>query len=62
MQELTTLVSEHDLAFHIIGVNECQLKLNKAPLNFIKIPGHNFEFTFTEFFFFFLIGIHSMQG
>ena len=53
MEEVTTLVSEHDLAFDIIEVNECQLKLNKAPLNFIKIPGHNFELTSTEFFFFF---------
>ena len=49
IEELTTLISEHDLAFDIIGISECRLKLNKAPLNSVQIPGYNFEFTPTEF-------------
>ena len=44
-EELTTLTSEHDLAFDIIGISEGRLKLNKTPLNSVQIPGSNFEFT-----------------
>ena len=46
--ELTTLISEHDLAFDITVISECRLKLNKAFLNSVKIPGYNFEFTPTK--------------
>ena len=47
IEELTTLVSEHDLAFDIIGISESRLELNKVPLNSVNIPGTS-EFTFTE--------------
>ena len=39
IEELTTLISEH----------KCQLKLDKAPLNSVQIPGYNFEFPPTEY-------------
>ena len=45
IEDLITLKSEHDIGFDIIGISECPLKLNKAPLSFIQIPGYNFEFT-----------------
>ena len=48
IEELTTLISEHNLTFDIFGVSETKLRLNKAPLNSVIIPGHNFEFTATE--------------
>ena len=48
IEEFTTLISEHDLAFDIIGIRKCRLKLNKAPLNSVQIPGYNFDFTPTE--------------
>ena len=48
IEELTALISEHDLAFDIIKINDCWLKLNKAPLNSVQIPSYNFEFTPTE--------------
>ena len=44
-EDLITLKSEHDIGFDIIGISECPLKLNKAPLSFIQIPAYNFEFT-----------------
>ena len=44
----TTLISEHKLMFDIFGVSETKLRLNKAPLNSIIIPGYNFEFTANE--------------
>ena len=45
IEDLITLKSEYDTGFDIIGISECPLKLNKAPLSFIQIPGYNFEFT-----------------
>ena len=48
IEELTTLISEHDLAFDIIGRRKCRLKLDEVPLNSVQIPGYNFEFTPTE--------------
>ena len=48
IEELTTLISKHNLTFDIFGVSETKLRLNKAPLNSVKIPGYNFEFTTTE--------------
>ena len=35
-EELTTLISEHDLAFDITGISKCQLKLDKDPLILFK--------------------------
>ena len=46
IEELTTLISEHNLTFDIFGVSET--KLNQAPLYSTIIPGYNFEFTATE--------------
>ena len=49
IEELTTLISEHKLTFHIIAISKSQLKLNKINLNSVLfIPGYNFEFTPTE--------------
>ena len=48
IEELTTLISKHNLTFDIFGVSETKLRLNKAPLNSVIIPGYNFEFTATE--------------
>ena len=48
IEELTTLISEHNLTFDIFGVSETKLRLNKAPLNSVIIPGYNFKFTATE--------------
>ena len=48
IEELTTLISEHNLTFDIFGVSETKLRLKKAPLNSVIIPGYNFEFTATE--------------
>ena len=47
IEELPTLISEHDLTFDIFGVSETKLRLNKAPLNSVIITGCNFEFTAT---------------
>ena len=46
--ELTNLISEHNLAFEIIGINESWLKLNKTNQNSVQIPRYNSEFTPTE--------------
>ena len=43
MKELATLISEHDLIFDIFGVSETKLRLSKAALNSVIIPGYNFE-------------------
>ena len=48
IEELTALISEHNLTFDIFGVSETKLRLNKAPLNSVITPGYNFEFTATE--------------
>ena len=48
IEELSNLISEHNLAFDIFGVSETKLRLNKAPLNSVIMPGYNFEFTATE--------------
>ena len=48
IEELTTLISEHNLTFDIFGVSETKLRLNTAPLNSVIIPGYNFEFTATQ--------------
>ena len=48
IEELTTLISEHNLTFDIFGVSETKLRLNKA-LNSVITPGYNFEFTATEY-------------
>ena len=43
IEELTTLISEHNLTFDISGVSETKLGLNKAPFNCVILPGYNFE-------------------
>ena len=48
IEELSTLISELNLAFVIFGVSETKLSLNKASLNSVILPGYNFEFTATE--------------
>ena len=48
IEELSTVISEHNLVFDIFWVTETKLRLNKAPLNSVIIPGFNFEFTATE--------------
>ena len=48
IEELSTLISEHNLVFDIFGVSETKLRLNKAPFNSAIIPGYNLEFTATE--------------
>ena len=48
IQELATLISKHNLTFDIFGVSEAKLRLGKAPLDSVIIPGYNFEFTTTE--------------
>ena len=48
IEELSTFISEHNLAFVIFGVHETKLRLNKASLNSVILPGYNFEFTATE--------------
>ena len=48
IEELITLISEHDLAFDIIGISKCWLKLKKSPINSVQVPWYNFEFTPTE--------------
>ena len=48
IEELSTLISEDNLVFDIFGVSETELRLNKAPLDSVIIPGYNFEFTATE--------------
>ena len=46
-EELTTLISKHDLVLDIIEISGCRLELNEAFLNSVQIPEHNFEFTLT---------------
>ena len=48
IEELITFISEHNLTFDIFGVSETKLRLKKAALNSVIIPGYNFEFTATE--------------
>ena len=48
IEELATVISEHNLAFDIFGVSETKLRVNKAPPNSVITPGYNFEFTATE--------------
>ena len=48
IEELSTIISEHNLAFDIFGVGETKLRLNKAPLRSFIITGYNFKFTAPE--------------
>ena len=41
IEEFTTL----NLTFDIFGVRETKLRLNKALLNSVILPGYNYEFT-----------------
>ena len=48
IEELTTPISEHGLAFDITGKGKCWLELITALLNSVQILRHNFEFIPTE--------------
>ena len=48
IEELSTLISQHNFTFDIFRVSKTKLRLNKAPLNSVIIPGYNFKFTATE--------------
>ena len=47
-EELSTLISEHNLKFDFLGISESCLKLNQNPLTSVQLPGDKIEFTPTE--------------
>ena len=47
-EELSTLISEHNLNFDFLGISESRLKLNQNPLTSVQLPGYNIEYTPTE--------------
>ena len=47
-EELSTLITEHNLNFDFLGISESRLKLNQNPLTSIQLPGYNIEYTPTE--------------
>ena len=48
-EELSTLITEHNLNFDFLGISESCLKLNQNPLTSIQLPaGYNIEYTPTE--------------
>ena len=47
-EELSTLISEHNLNFDFLGISESCLKLNQNPLTEVQLPGYNIEYTPTE--------------
>ena len=47
-EELSTLITEHNLNFDFFGISEPRLKLNQNPLTSIQLPGYNIEYTPTE--------------
>ena len=47
-EELSTLISEHNLNFDFLGISESHLKLNQNPLTSVQLPGCNIEYTLTE--------------
>ena len=47
-EELSTLISEHNLNFDFLGISESRLKLNQKPLTSVPLPGYNIEYTPTE--------------
>ena len=47
-EELSTLITQHNLNFNFLGISESRLKLNQNPLTSIQLPGYNIEYTPTE--------------
>ena len=47
-EELSTLISEHNLNFDFLGISESRLKLNQNPLTSAQLPGYNIEYNPTE--------------
>ena len=47
-EELSTLITEHNLNFDFLGISGSRLKLNQNPLTSIQLPGYNIEYTTTE--------------
>ena len=47
-EELSTLITEHNLNFDFFGMSEHRLTLNQNPLTLIQLPGYNIEYTPTE--------------
>ena len=47
-EDLSTLISEHNLNFDFLGISESRLKLNQNPLTSVQLPGYNIEYTPTE--------------
>ena len=47
-EESCTLLTLNNLKFHILSISETRLKLNKASLTSISLPGYNIEYTTIE--------------
>ena len=47
-QELSTLITQHNLNFDFLGISESCLKLNQNPLTSIQLSGYYIEYTPTE--------------
>ena len=47
-EELSTLVSEHNLNFDFLGILESRLKLNQNPLTSVQLAGYSIEYAPTE--------------
>ena len=47
-EELSTLITEHNLNFDFLGISESRLKLNQNSLTSIQLPGYYIEYTPTE--------------
>ena len=47
-EEFSTLLSTHKPPFHLLGITESRLRINKLPLTQVQLPDYNFESTLTE--------------
>ena len=47
-EELSTLITEHNLNFDFLKISESQLKLNQNSSTSIQLPGYNIEYIPTE--------------
>ena len=41
-EEFSTLLSTNKLPFDLLGITESRLKINKLPLNLVRLPDYNF--------------------
>ena len=48
IEELSTLITEHNLNFELLGITESRTKLYESPISYIQLPGYNTECTPTE--------------